>query len=422
MTMDEKFVESIWGLLKSAIQEIQKKNNSGLSFEELYRNAYTMVLHKHGERLYNGLKEVVTQHLQLKVREDVLRALNNNFLQTLNQAWTDHQTSMVMIRDILMYMDRVYVQQNDVENVYNLGLIIFRDEIVRNERIRNHLRETLLTMVMNERKGELIDHILIKNACQMLMVLGINNRWVYEHDFERPFLTQSAAFYTMESQKFLSENSASVYIKRVEARITEEAERAKLYLDESTELRIVEVVEDELIKKHMRTIVEMENSGVVYMLKNTKTDDLACMYKLFSRVAEGVKTISDCVSKYLREQGQALVKEEEGGTNPITFVQNLLDLKDRFDHFLNHSFNYEKVFKHMISSDFEFFLNLNNKSPEYLSLFIDDKLKKGCKGVSWRFSQIFLPFQMFSKSPSCCMTPKTLKIILSVKPSNRAVW
>lgn len=67
MTMDEKYVENIWTLLKNAIQEIQKKNNSGLSFEELYRNAYTMVLHKHGERLYTGLKEVVTQHLELKV-------------------------------------------------------------------------------------------------------------------------------------------------------------------------------------------------------------------------------------------------------------------------------------------------------------------------------------------------------------------
>lgn len=49
---------------------------------------------------------------------------------TLNQAWNDHQTSMVMIRDILMYMDRVYVQQNDVDNVYNLGLIIFRDQVI----------------------------------------------------------------------------------------------------------------------------------------------------------------------------------------------------------------------------------------------------------------------------------------------------
>ncbi|XP_063697087.1 cullin-3-like [Culicoides brevitarsis] len=390
MTMDEKYVESIWNLLKNAIQEIQKKNNSGLSFEELYRNAYTMVLHKHGERLYLGLKEVVTQHLEAKVRQDVLRCMHNNFLQTLNQAWNDHQTSMVMIRDILMYMDRVYVQQNDVDNVYNLGLIIFRDQVVRHGCIRDHLRTTLLNMVMCERKGEVVDHIAIKNACQMLMVLGINNRWVYEEDFERPFLTQSAAFYKMESQKFLSENSASVYIKRVEARITEEAERAKLYLDESTEPHIVEVVEDELIKKHMRTIVDMENSGVVYMLKNTKTDDLACMYKLFARVKDGLKTISDCVSSYLREQGKLLVKEEESGTNPITFVQNLLDLKDRFDYFLNHSFDNDKIFKNMISSDFEHFLNLNSKSPEYLSLFIDDKLKKGCKGMSEQEIEVIL--------------------------------
>ena len=65
--MDEKYVNNIWSLLKNAIQEIQKKNNSGLSFEELYRNAYTMVLHKHGEKLYTGLTEVVHEHLTKKV-------------------------------------------------------------------------------------------------------------------------------------------------------------------------------------------------------------------------------------------------------------------------------------------------------------------------------------------------------------------
>lgn len=69
MTMDEKYVNNIWDLLKNAIQEIQRKNNSGLSFEELYRNAYTMVLHKHGEKLYTGLREVVTEHLINKVSQ-----------------------------------------------------------------------------------------------------------------------------------------------------------------------------------------------------------------------------------------------------------------------------------------------------------------------------------------------------------------
>lgn len=62
-------------------------------------------------------------------------------------------------------------------------------------------------------------------------------------------------------------------------------------------------------------------------------------------------------------------------------VQSLLDLKDRFDHFLHESFSDDKQFKQMISKDFEFFININHKSPEYLSLFIDEKLKKGVKGV-----------------------------------------
>ena len=35
--MDQKYVEDILELLRNAIREIQKKNNSGLSFEELYR-------------------------------------------------------------------------------------------------------------------------------------------------------------------------------------------------------------------------------------------------------------------------------------------------------------------------------------------------------------------------------------------------
>ena len=381
--MDERFVTEIWSTLKNAIQEIQKKNNSGLSFEELYRNAYTMVLHKHGEKLYNGLRQVVQDHLDNKVRQDVLAAINNNFLKTLNQAWNDHQTSMVMIRDILMYMDRVYIIPNRVDSVYNLGLNLFRDHVVRYGSIRDNLKETLLDMVMRERRGEVIVRSAVRNACQMLINLGIDSRNVYEEDFERPFLAQSAEFYQLESQKFLAENSASVYIRKVEQRINEEAERAKHYLDESTEAQIVAVVEEELISKHMKTIVEMENSGVVHMLKNQKTQDLACMYNLLRRVDGGLQAILSCVSQYLIEEGKKLVMEDEGGkTDAITFVQSLLELKDRFDTFLVGSFNSDKEFSKMIAKDFEYFLNLNPKSPEYLSLFIDDKLKKGVKGMS----------------------------------------
>lgn len=135
---------------------------------------------------------------------------------------------------------------------------------------------------------------------------------------------------------------------------------------------------------------------------------MACMYKLFSRVPNGLKTMCECMSLYLREQGKALVSEEGEGKNPVDYIQvrvreaskrlqaqrlgslcdprpppqGLLDLKSRFDRFLLESFNNDRLFKQTIAGDFEYFLNLNSRSPEYLSLFIDDKLKKGLKGVS----------------------------------------
>ena len=40
----------------------------------------------------------------VQVREEVLKSLHGNFLEVLNLVWNDHQTAMVMIRDILMYM------------------------------------------------------------------------------------------------------------------------------------------------------------------------------------------------------------------------------------------------------------------------------------------------------------------------------
>lgn len=45
------------------------------------------------------------------------------------------------------------------------------------------------------------------------------------------------------------------------------------------------------------------------------------MYKLFSRVPNGLKTMCECMSLYLREQGKALVSEEGEGKNPVDYIQ-----------------------------------------------------------------------------------------------------
>nr|CAH8868114.1 unnamed protein product [Trichobilharzia regenti] len=380
-SIDERYANQLWDQIKSAIIEIQKKNNSCLSFEELYRNAYTLILQKHGERLYAGTETVVREHMT-RIRDSIVENLNNKFLTYLNSCWKDHQTAMGMIRDILMYMDRVYVGPHNLDGVYKMGMTVFCDLVVRHPVIREHLQKTLLDMVRRERRGEAISRSQIRDACQMFVQLGAGSLRVYLEDFERPFLEQSREFYRAESENFLAENnSASLYIKKVEQRIEEEIRRAHHHLDPSTEPKIVAVLEEELISRHMETIVGMEDSGLTYMLTHDHFSDIAAMYDVLSRVEEGPKIMSNCISLYLREQGRNIVGDT-GASTPQQHIQDLLKLRDRANELLARALNNQTIFRNQINSDFEYFVNLNPRSPEFLSLFIDEKLKRGTRGMA----------------------------------------
>jgi cullin 3 len=147
------------------MDEIHNRNASTLSFEELYRNAYNLVLHKHGNLLYAGITDRLTVHLRqcggrlVRLQRDVVNAaqssssssnnttgvaaannkraamsnigggdslLHYRLLEELSKSWTEHRITMVMVRDIFMYMDRTYVPQQRKRPVYDLGLWLFR--------------------------------------------------------------------------------------------------------------------------------------------------------------------------------------------------------------------------------------------------------------------------------------------------------
>lgn len=101
------------------------KNASSLSFEELYRNAYKLVLKKHGHELYQRVKALINEHLQ-QVGVDDIRPLlpsggyqsggtlgtaaterrdgGSRFLAAVKKAWEDHQLCLGMMCDVLMYL------------------------------------------------------------------------------------------------------------------------------------------------------------------------------------------------------------------------------------------------------------------------------------------------------------------------------
>lgn len=119
--------DQVWNVLAASLREIHTKNASQLSFEELYRNAYKLVLRKWGETLYEKVKELEANWLTNETRPRILaeispsllvrnsktmatpmtnetRVAGEKFLRALKEAWEDHNLCMNMTTDVLMYM------------------------------------------------------------------------------------------------------------------------------------------------------------------------------------------------------------------------------------------------------------------------------------------------------------------------------
>lgn len=132
--------EAVWATLASSFREIHTKNASSLSFEELYRSAYVMVLKKKGELLYNRVQDFIREWLSRHVLPQVRyllagnllvdaqlglgatanerRIIGERFLKGLKQAWQDHQVCMRMLTDVLMYMvsGHLWLQRTTAEH------------------------------------------------------------------------------------------------------------------------------------------------------------------------------------------------------------------------------------------------------------------------------------------------------------------
>ncbi|KAI3985878.1 hypothetical protein MKX01_026664 [Papaver californicum] len=270
-----------WKILEDAIRDIYNHNVSDLSFEELYRNAYNMVLQRFGEKLYSGLVTTLTKHLR-EVSELIEAAQGDLFLEVLKRKWDDHNNALEVIQGILMYMDRTFIQSTH-----------------RTPRART---------------GEVIDGGAVKNAIMMYVDLGSSG---YQEYFEKPFLEVSADFYNVESQQFMESCDCGNYLEKAERRLDEEMERASKYLATKIKAKIVNVVEKEMVANHLQKLVDM---GLVKMLVDDKYRDLRRMYSLFGRVPEGLPMIRDVMGSHIRETGKQLVTGPERLRDPVDFV------------------------------------------------------------------------------------------------------
>lgn len=292
-----------------------------------------------------------------------------------------------MVRDILMYMDRTYVPQLRRRPVYELGLHLFRIIVWEHPRVQTRVTDLLLNAIASERSGLLTDdRTLLKSNLGMLLELGqadFSN--VYERDFEQVFLGTTQEFYRLESLSYLSRNTATDYVHKAARRLDEEKDRSTaLALPATTESPLQSIVETELIERHARTLVDMENSGFAALLRDdTKLEEMKDMYDLFVRVPSSVENLRDALAERIKGDGRALIADQEkGAADPSAFVRGVLAMRERYDQIVTISFRAEKKAQKRMRESFEDFLNADARAASCLAVYVDELLRAGLRGAT----------------------------------------
>ena len=387
--MDRTDASNTWDVLASAIDEIYNRNASQLSFEELYRNAYNLVLHKYGDLLYDGVSDKITSHLTETVHHLAHSVLEDNLLEQVAIAWKEHCITMTMIRDILMYMDRVHIQQSRRRPVYELGLHLFRVTVWEHFAVRGRVVELLLAAIAQERAGYLADdRDLFKAIIGMLLEIGNADSYataVYHNDFESVFLATTQEFYHTESLQYLSQATASDYVRKAAARLEEEKERAQaLQFPATTQGPLISLVQTEWIERHAKTLVEMESTGFAALLQDgTKRPEMREMYQLFSSVPSSVDHLREALAERIKQDGrQLMVDQETGQSDPPTFCRGVLAMRTKYGGIVEYSFGNEKKAQKRLRESFEDFLNTDARAASCLAVYVDELLRVGLRGAT----------------------------------------
>jgi cullin 3 len=299
-------------------------------------------------------------------------------------------------------------------------MMLFRDDILKTPTsdaegrlVLGLLTHVILDQIQMERDGDVIDKHLIKSCVYMLEGLHEDDQEseelrLYNASFEREYLDTSREFYRQEAELLLRDSDAGAYCKHTRRRLYEEEERCKSTLLEATSIKIQKVVEDELIKNRIHELVEME-SGVRFMIDNERLDELNLIYDLNNRVDERKTELTRAIQKRIVDMGTdannaaiaasqatpAAPEAGEKGKGPtqekslnsqtvaaIKWVEDVLQLKDKFEKIWKESFDSDNLLQTALTRSFADFINASSfpRSSEYISLFIDENMKKGIKG------------------------------------------
>jgi cullin 3 len=291
--------------------------------------------------------------------------------------------------------DRVYTKAAEVPEIWDAGYILFWKHIIRPS-IDQHVYAAILSQIQIEREGYVINRSAVKECVDVLLVLRVDGDGpsVYKRHLEPAILRDSEAFYKGEGERLVESCDAPEYLRRVsyslliwraktdesqaESRFESEESRTHHYLSSHTSPPLRQILENNLLKPNLSTVISMPNSGLDIMIDTDKTDDLARLYRLFAMVPTGLlclrKTLKDSIARRGKEINRAssgtevgeedidVVGNDDAATKAkgkgkgkartvagaqtmslaLKWVQDVLDLKDMFDNVWKRAFQSDR--------------------------------------------------------------------------------
>ncbi|XP_015916458.1 cullin-4B [Parasteatoda tepidariorum] len=369
--LPDNYKQQTWEKLKAAVVAIQTSKSISTSQEELYQAVENLCSNRMAAFLYENLRDLCESYIKENVHQFLPESMDSiYFLKLMNEFWQDHCRQMIMIRSIFLFLDRTYILQTPgIISLWDMGLDMFRVNILSNSIIQTRTVEGLLLIIGQERNGQTVDRSLLKNLLRMLLDLQI-----YQEVFEIHFLKTTEELYAAEGQRLMQELEVPLYLKHVDRRLNEEWERLLQYLDQATKKPLIQCVEKQLIGEHLTAILQ---KGLDQLLTERRIPDLKLMYDLFSRVKNGLPQLCSHFNQYIKKQGKVIVSNPE---KDKTMVQELLEFKDEMDVIVNQCFQKNEKFLNTLKEAFENFVNQRpNKPAELIAKFLDVKLRAGNK-------------------------------------------
>ncbi|KAF4263820.1 hypothetical protein KXV70_004006 [Aspergillus fumigatus] len=357
-----------------------------------YANAHLL-----GEELYKLLGEYLSRHLEAVYRES-LSHTEEALLGFYIREWVRYTTAAKYVNHLFRYLNRHWVKREidegkkNVYDVYTLHLVKWKDDFFM--KVHEKVMEAVLNLIEKQRNGETIEQSQIKNIVDSFVSLGLDENdntkstlEVYRVYFEKPFIAATRVYYENESRQFVAENSVVEYMKKAEARLDEEKARVGLYLHPDIMKRLTDTCLDVLVTAHS----ELLRDEFQVLLDNERQDDLARMYRLLSRIKDGLDPLRAKFETHVRKAGLAAVEKvaaEGEAFEPKMYVDALLQVHTRYQNLVNEAFNGESEFVRSLDNACREFVNRNKvckssstKSPELLARYTDSLLKKGSKAA-----------------------------------------